>query len=874
MKYSKIKEIKIPDETIKKWQDIVDTIADLLEIPAVLIMKANPPYIEVLSASETADNPYHAGDREKLAGLFCEEIILNNEKLLIPNALKDKKWKNSPDIKLGMISYLGFPIKWPDGDLFGVLCILDSKENNYSIRIENLLKEFSSLIEIYLSLIYNNKELVEKENKLDITLQSIGDGVIITTAEGIITRMNNIAEKLTGWDQDKAVGEKIAKVFKVVDVKTKRAVRIPLQRVLKTGQIVGFKTDVTLKSKDGTKRQIADSLAPIKDNEGNIVGIILVFSDITDKYQVIQNLKKSEKRYRILFNTMLEGCQVINFDWEYVYINNAFLKQINLAEKKLIGNKIWEVFPGIEETDMFSLIKECMADRSVKEIKSKFKFTEGEEKSLHLRIYPVSEGVFVLSNDITERVKAINELKNENTWLKALYENSNDPIVTVDKKNNIINVNDAFEELFKYSFKEIEGSKLDQIMSGRNDNSVDEKYTSDLLEKRVMGKEDTLYDKEGNAVECIIKKVPVIVDRKVIGAYVIYDDISLRKKREKDILYIGYHDGLTGLNNRVFLEAEIASLEANRVFPICILMLDLNGLKLINDSYGHRIGDKLLIRTAEVLKNIFREEDIIVRWGGDEFVILLTDTSDTIIESLIKRIKNINQNVEVENGNQIPLSLAVGWSVKKDESTEIDDLLQEAENMMYKDKLLENKSMKSHLVETLLSTLKQKSQETTEHAKRMSSLAIKLGESIGLPETELSRLSLIAVLHDIGKTVIPEKILNKVGQLTEEEWEIIKEHPATGYRICSEVDEFSHVANEVLAHHEYWNGKGYPQGLKGKEIPILSRIITIVDAYDVMTNDRTYSKAISKKDAIEELKRCAGTQFDPLLVKEFAIISE
>ncbi|MFW5687119.1 MAG: HD domain-containing phosphohydrolase [Halanaerobium sp.] len=389
-----------------------------------------------------------------------------------------------------------------------------------------------------------------------------------------------------------------------------------------------------------------------------------------------------------------------------------------------------------------------------------------------------------------------------------------------------------------------------------------------------MGKEDTLYDKEGKAVECIIKKVPVIVEEKIIGAYVIYNDISQQKKREEDILYLNYHDNLTGLYNRVYLEAEIASLEVNKESPICILMLDLNGLKLINDSYGHRIGDKLLIRTADVLKNIFRKKDIIARWGGDEFVILLTKTEETKIESLIKRIKNLDQKVVIENGNQIPLSLAVGWAFKDDDTTDVYDLLPEAENMMYKNKLLEDKSMKSHLVESLLSTLKQKSQETTEHAKRMSSLAIKLGKRIGLPKSELNRLSLIAVLHDIGKTIIPEKILNKDGQLTAEEWQIIKEHPATGYRICSEVEEFSHVANEILTHHEHWNGEGYPQGLKGKEIPVLSRIISIVDAYDVMTNDRTYRKAVSKKEAIKELKKFAGKQFDPELVKEFVHISE
>ncbi|MFP4198205.1 MAG: PAS domain S-box protein, partial [Halanaerobium sp.] len=258
MKNFKSTKIKIPEETLKRWQDIVDIIADLLEIPSALIIKTNPPYYEVFSASSTEDNPFKVGDRDNLTGNYCEKVILKKEKLLVSNALKDKNWNNNPDLELGMISYLGFPIKWPDGDIFGTLCVLDSKENNYSIRIEKLLKEFSSLIETYLSLIYSNHELIEKENRLEITLQSIGDGVITTTPQGIITRMNNTAEKLTGWKQEKAVGKELALVFNIVNAKTKKAVKIPLQKALKTGETAALSQNTILIAKDGTQRQIAD----------------------------------------------------------------------------------------------------------------------------------------------------------------------------------------------------------------------------------------------------------------------------------------------------------------------------------------------------------------------------------------------------------------------------------------------------------------------------------------------------------------------------------------------------------------------------------------------------------------------------------------
>lgn len=346
-------------------------------------------------------------------------------------------------------------------------------------------------------------------------------------------------------------------------------------------------------------------------------------------------------------------------------------------------------------------------------------------------------------------------------------------------------------------------------------------------------------------------------------------DISDLKKREENIKHISFHDSLTGLYNREFLDAEIERLDVKRQLPISLIMIDLNGLKLINDSYGHKIGDKLLIKTAELLKNIFREEDIIARWGGDEFVILLNKTPEKAVEQMITRIKNKNSIVEINDSQKIPLSFSIGYSIKKDESINTNDLFKKAENYMYEDKLLKKQSTSNHIVKTLLSTLQQSGDETKEHGERMNQLAVSFGKKLELSLPELNRLALLAILHDIGKITIPSDILKKPTELSPKEWSKVKEHPATGYRICSEVKEFSHIAQEILTHHERWDGRGYPQGLKGEEIPLLARIISIVDSYDVMTNDRVYKKKKTKKEALEELRSCSGSQFDPNLVKSF-----
>jgi len=213
--------------------------------------------------------------------------------------------------------------------------------------------------------------------------------------------------------------------------------------------------------------------------------------------------------------------------------------------------------------------------------------------------------------------------------------------------------------------------------------------------------------------------------------------------------------------------------------------------------------------------------------------------------------------------------MALGTATKNSIEEDIYQVLKKADNNMYQNKLSESKSTKNKIVKSLLSTLEVKSNETKEHAIRMTRLATTFGKRLGLSNYELNRLALLSTLHDIGKTTIPEEILKKPGKLTKKEWEIIKKHPESGYRIANSSQEFSLVSEAIYAHHEQWSGKGYPRQIAGEEIPYLARIIAIIDAYDVMTNERSYKKAISKNQALVEIRNCSGSQFDPILATKF-----
>lgn len=346
----------------------------------------------------------------------------------------------------------------------------------------------------------------------------------------------------------------------------------------------------------------------------------------------------------------------------------------------------------------------------------------------------------------------------------------------------------------------------------------------------------------------------------------IKSNITKRKVNEEEIRFLSYSDPLTRLKNRDYMKMQFEVLGQQQESHYFIIMCDINGLKLTNDAFGHQEGDQMLIAVSNVLRRMCRPIDMISRWPGDEFVIVLKDINQ---EGVCRLIRDITDEIEKIRDFHLNISVAMGYAESNEELKSPEEVLNLAENRMYRNKLMESTSSRNATIRSLARTLHEKSTETEAHTMRISQLSKALGSHLKLRKDQLDELELLSLLHDIGKIGIPEYILNKPAKLNNEEWEIIKTHPEIGYRIAKSTPVLEHIAEYILAHHEKFDGTGYPNGLKGKEIPYLGRIINVVDSFDVMTHSRSYKKASDLSYAISELKACSGTQFDPEIASAF-----
>ncbi len=784
---------------------IIAGLSDLIEFDELLADVSEDAFIEASDKSRT---------------------IMEDEKLYINSSGEEKH------IELTVMI----------NDSYQYLIILDdiSEEKSNEERIAELEEERDRFSASYPGIIY------KCYNSFDWEMKYVSQG----------------CEDLTGYKPEELVDNRVLAYGDLIKPEYKEEVWNKIQKSLADKQ--PFEIEYKIETRDEGEKWVWEKGRGIY-NEGEAEKIYGFITDITE-------MKRTEKKLQLMQKSLEKASFAIFWTGprgEIKYVNDRACEMLDYSRSELLQLKFSDIDKDADPEGRSGywqqLIKNKELQRERKFISKNERVFPAEVLSHHLFLAG-DEYEFVFARDISERKAIEKELKMREEQYRKIFRTAPVGILIQDDAGNILEVNDRLCEITGYSHEELESSSIFETLVPEE---IEEKAKANI--DRILAGEDLTLtglsrSSTGEEYYVHLKETKIKLPEGREGVLSMHLDITDLKEKEKELEYLSYHDSLTGLYNRLYLKEKLQEMNMERQLPAGIIMCDVNGMKIINETYGFNKGDRLLIRVAEILQKNIRDDDILVRWTGDEFIIVLPGSDIEMAAEIKDRIEEDCKDAVFE---EIPINLGMGVAVRNTLEEDFEDVLVKAEERMRRDKLTKSHSTENKLVQNVLNTLGAKSAETREHAERMADLVQKLGEKMGLPTEELNKLSLLATLHDIGKATISEDILIKSDDLTQEEWEIIKEHPERGYKIAVATEEFAPVARAILHHHEWWNGTGYPEGLKGQEIPLISRMIAIVDAYDVMISGRPYKAAMSCEEALEEIEECAGEQFDPELVEKF-----
>lgn len=612
---------------------------------------------------------------------------------------------------------------------------------------------------------------------------------------------------------------------------------------------------------------------------------VTIYFDIT---KLAKQIEESEQRIRSVLNSAAEGIFGIDAQGRCTFCNKSALRLLGYqSEYQLLKYNMHDAIH-YHRPDGTPIRKEdCPVCRACGEgvpIRVDDEFLWRADRTFfpaEIYAYPqvrdgVVQGAVITFFDITERRKAEEELAESNRSKLVLLANL--PGVAYrcgfDDGLTMEYLSEGCLELTGYRSEELIGrsdSNFETIMELEDPKEMYGSWRDTVRDTGTYMGEYPIRTKQGKR-KWVYEKGQAVTgpDGQITALEGLIIDITERKEKEERILYLNTHDALTGLFNRIYFDDARESLAGPEVLPLSYIVADINGLKLINEVIGYAAGSQLIADVAEVMRQIVRPGDILARTGGDEFSILLPNTDSDTAYRIMKKLWNVCDGFDLKNpACTMKCNLSFGYGTRMTMEQDLDSVRKTAEDYMYKRKLLDRNSAHSNLLESIKTTMYERSRETEEHAERLAVTARAIGRRLGLTQLEMDELELLSVLHDLGKIGIDDRILDKPGPLTEEEQKAMLQHPEIGFRIAMASPELSSIAKYILAHHERWDGTGYPRGWKGTEIPLLSRILAVVDAFDAMTFQRAYRMGMPRSAALAEIRAGAGTQFDPTIVEIF-----
>ncbi len=606
-------------------------------------------------------------------------------------------------------------------------------------------------------------------------------------------------------------------------------------------------------------------------------GLAVSIFMLRQRYNYFQsiNIKEREKEYSDLFHKGSSYSLLINPEsGRIMNVNQVAINRYGYTFEEFTQMTIYDLnlLPREELINIQQKAKNKKLDYTLAKhiLKSK------EVIDVEVRSVPITIAGEVLSyatiTDITSRIEGERKYQDVNVRLEATLHSVTEGVISTNVYGEIEIINDVAKQYLSLSDSAI-GKRITSIVriySEKNNINFEDIYNQVISTNKSFKSEKpcTLLNNEDDSKIYIdFSLSPIKYDDDTIqGTILVLRDITSEFEKSNKIEYVSQHDFLTGLYNRYFLEVEMKRLDTKRQLPITIIHGDVNGLKLTNDAFGHVQGDNLLKEVALIFKKATRSEDIIARWGGDEFIIFLPQTSRENAEKVRERI------IDLQNKSMFEImtpSVSLGIATKTTEGEDLAKVLVEAETEMYSNKQQDGKKMRNEFLAKMEKHLYTVHPDLGNHAATVAAISKEFGEYLNLPDDDLSDLINLSIYHDIGWIAIEKELLLKKGPLTNSEKEKVQSHPEVGFRIMKSIPELSHLADLMFHHHERWDGLGYPSKLKKKEIPLLDRILVITDSFDMMINNSVYTPCITIDEGLEELKKEAGKQFDPELVNQF-----
>jgi len=644
---------------------------------------------------------------------------------------------------------------------------------------------------------------------------------------------------------------------------------------MKTGEDYEFENRLVMP--DGSIKHVRSKGTYIKNEQGRPIKSVGTLLDITEYKKTEESLRKSRERLEQAEATAHVGHWERDFRSGKSFWSDEIYRMLGHEPQSFEASekKYMDFIHPDDYDDFIEKSRLAHEGKIPYVIEARVFDIDGNLKHIRTRGNTVKENGVLLKTfgtleDITEQMKREEELLEKNRMLDEAEAVSHVGHFIYDYKNNTRYWSDEMYRILGYEPQaDIDKNTLYRELM---DPEIFKKTVDGMNKAIKTGKathEESFPIRSAAGELKFIKHMYRFIyeNNEHIASFGVVQDMTEVKNHYEDMEYMNYHDALTDLYNRRFFDEEYIEMDVPENYPLSIIVADINGLKMTNDTIGHAAGDRLIMKTARVLKTVCQDGDLLARIGGDDFILMMPLTTQSQAEIIMNRLHELF----AEANEDMHISVSMGLAVKLKNDMSKEDFIKEAEDNMYTSKLYEKTSKRGDLLRLIMDTLYERSSREEKHSERVSKYCGEMGKALKMPLYKVNELTALGLLHDIGKIAIKDNVLNKPGKLNDEEWLEIKKHSETGYRILSQSPGMLHASRYVLAHHERWDGKGYPQGLKSYEIPTQARIISICDAFDAMRSKRPYRDPMPMEEAVKEIKKGAGSQFDPELAKVFIV---